>query len=420
MAEVIPMQEVTQQNELSEREGRIERAQRNAYYEIGLELRAIREKQLYKTPRQVPVDGCYSFTTFEDYANGRWGISYPRAAAMIENAEAAENLSNLIGFDVPSRESHVKELRALETDEHRAQAWQNVLDRNETITAKVVAEEVSKLQLLLEKDYQTLDEWKESPLPIEKSADKTFNKQDNNSIEWAQWSWNPITGCKHDCSYCYARDIAGRFYPQKFEPSIYPSRFSAPYQTQVPAQAKNNTALKNVFTGSMADIFGRWVPDEWIESVFEVVAENPQWNFLFLTKFPKRMVEFDYPQNAWLGTSVDCQSRVKAAEEAFANVRSGTKWLSIEPMLEPIKFKHLDRFDWIVIGGASRSTGAPAWVPPLDWIINLHQQARDAGCKIYYKDNLPLDGEYRLREFPWEESPEKALPEQFKYMASIK
>lgn len=36
----------------------------------------------------------------------------------------------------------------------------------------------------------------------------SFNKQDNDAIEWAQWSWNPVTGCLHDCPYCYARDIA--------------------------------------------------------------------------------------------------------------------------------------------------------------------------------------------------------------------
>jgi hypothetical protein len=34
-----------------------------------------------------------------------------------------------------------------------------------------------------------------------------FNET-NESIDWAWWSWNPITGCNHGCPYCYARDIA--------------------------------------------------------------------------------------------------------------------------------------------------------------------------------------------------------------------
>lgn len=30
-------------------------------------------------------------------------------------------------------------------------------------------------------------------------------------IEWATYTWNPVTGCLHDCEYCYARRIANRF-----------------------------------------------------------------------------------------------------------------------------------------------------------------------------------------------------------------
>lgn len=30
-------------------------------------------------------------------------------------------------------------------------------------------------------------------------------------IEWCDSTWNPVTGCKHGCPYCYARRVAGRF-----------------------------------------------------------------------------------------------------------------------------------------------------------------------------------------------------------------
>jgi len=30
-------------------------------------------------------------------------------------------------------------------------------------------------------------------------------------IEWADMTWNPITGCLAGCEYCYARSIARRF-----------------------------------------------------------------------------------------------------------------------------------------------------------------------------------------------------------------
>lgn len=100
------------------------------------------------------------------------------------------------------------------------------------------------------------------------------------------------------------------------------------------------------------------------------------------------MSEFDIPKNAWMGTSVDLQVRVKNAEDAFSRVESGVRWLSVEPLLEPLKFNHLDRFDWVVIGGASSSSKTPAWFPPVEWIFDLVNQARDAGCRVYMKSNL--------------------------------
>lgn len=43
--------------------------------------------------------------------------------------------------------------------------------------------------------------------PRKVAAVSLFNET-NDNIEWARWSWNPVTGCLHDCVYCYARDIA--------------------------------------------------------------------------------------------------------------------------------------------------------------------------------------------------------------------
>lgn len=244
----------------------------------------------------------------------------------------------------------------------------------------------------------------------------------NEEIDWAFWTWNPVTGCWHGCEYCYARDIAFKFnFETGFEPTFYPDRLKAPSkmkpmpenQIQKKATERNldiefaRVQAKNVFTGSMSDIFGKWVPIDWIERIFNTVKSNPQWNFLFLTKFPQRLQEVNdmlggFPDNVWVGTTVDTQARVKVAEKAFKGISARLKWLSCEPMLEELTFNDLSGFDLVVIGGASPSNetdGSPATPeiqPKWEWVWSLTNQAYRAGCSVYWKENLKT----RPKEIP--------------------
>jgi protein gp37 len=273
----------------------------------------------------------------------------------------------------------------------------------------------------------TVEQWKRASSEQQRllldyrNPEATLNAQktgeDSNLIDWAKWSWNPIVGCLHDCPYCYARDIAERFkadgvavFANGFMPTLHAGRLSAPLNRYPPQSDDERDA--RIFTGSMADVFGRWVPPEWIETILGVAAEARQWEFLMLTKFPKRMAEFQIPGNVWMGTTVDCQARVAAAEAAFERVQARVKWLSVEPMLEPLKFQRLDRFQLLVIGGASRASKTPRWIPPFSWVADLMQQANDAGCAIYLKSNLylketPFGARYRFTE---------KLPRVFDYL----
>lgn len=251
------------------------------------------------------------------------------------------------------------------------------------------------------------------------SSGEKMNAQEGTSIEWARWSHNTVTGCEHDCPYCYARDIAERYYPQKFAPTFHPSRLAGPGSIKLPPEASKDPSYRNIFANSMSDLFGQWVPAEWIEATIEMAKRNPKWQFLTLTKFPQRAAKFAFPDNWWMGTTVDAQCRVKNAEEAFAKIECKTKWLSVEPLLEPLTFSRLELFQWVVIGGASRSNKTPEWIPPFDWLARLHMQARDAGCRLYHKTNLNLHESMRVREFPWAKPIEPALPKTFRYLKGM-
>lgn len=272
-------------------------------------------------------------------------------------------------------------------------------------------------------EYATVEAW-QAMAPDEQTAflglrdtQAKFNKQGDTAddsmgnIEWAQWSWNPITGCLHECPYCYARDIAERFYEQKFAPSLWPRRLSAPMNMRVPHGADVDITKKNVFSNSMSDLYGRWVPDEWINAVLETMRGSPEWNFLMLTKFPKKAAEFAYSANCWIGASVDMQARVKATESAFERIECGVKWLSLEPLIEPLTFTNPQLFNWVVIGGASKSSHTPEWVPPADWVIRTAAQFLDHGASIYLKTNG------RPREHPGVITPSSA-DEVFHYLKS--
>ena len=332
-----------------------------------------------------------------------------------------------------------RKLGALSDDEFKA-AISKARDAGPAAVAKVVKS--TKPVILPEEEEEndgtddveiTLAQWKRMSAEERSTCldrnnypnDAKFNKQTSDGIDWAQWSWNPIVGCKHSCrKYCWANDVTLRFpgsYPHGFAPVLRPRKLTAPYTMKVPPEAATDGRFKNVFSCSMSDLFGGWIFPEWIEAVLAAERENPQWNFLHLTKFPKRIADFDIPPNAWMGTTVDLQVRVKNAEAAFVKLRERNPkailWLSIEPMLEPLTFQRLDLFDWMVIGGAAKSRRTPEFRPPHRWIVDLIRQADAAGVKIFEKTNLHGN---RILELPFDapvktEFPQKA-PNVFHYL----
>jgi protein gp37 len=159
---------------------------------------------------------------------------------------------------------------------------------------------------------------------------------------------------------------------------------------------------KKVFVCSMADLFGDWVPDYWIMSIIEAIsdwsvvhnqAERPI--FQFLTKNPKRYAEFDYPDNCWLGTTVESEVQTHRIDDLIASTPGkNVRFVSFEPLLGEVKHP-LEGIDWIIIGA---QTGPGAKRVDEDVVDALFENANLYDIPIFVKDNLGYD--HPMRRFP--------------------
>lgn len=428
---------------LTEHEAVIERGL-NTFVEVGNALYTIREERLYR--------GKYG--TFEDYCRDRWGFSDSRARQLVGAARTVTNVT-AAGLPAPSNEGQARELSRVPEPE-RAAVWAETVERTEgKPTAAAVRDTYEERKQRPAPDAPPSDEdlfagedWVQpagpgfqdaatpttparprpeptlltlrthtgDPVLYPKPSGKpTFNSTPGAGISWANWSWNPVTGCLHGCDYCYARELASSerlktAYPAGFTPLFHEERLDAPANTVIPGEHRDDPAWQRVFVCSMADLYGRWVPQEWIDRVHASMLASPQWQYILLTKFPDRYVGLDMPPCAWVGTSVDEQKRVRIAERAFRQLPDGViKWLSLEPLKEPLEFTDLSVFDWVVIGAQTEtrqpSGTVPAFAPPFEWVARLVAEAREAGCRVHLKPNLvngkpgmQLPDEYPLAE----------------------
>ena len=249
-------------------------------------------------------------------------------------------------------------------------------------------------------------------------------------IEWCDSTWNPVTGCFHDCPYCYGKRITERFkfknftytkeytdtvhelteagtspdgkrspYPYGFAPTFHRYRLDVPSRWEKP---------RSIFVCSMADLFGEWVPDEWIDEVFKACEEAPQHTYLFLTKNPSRYCQLDdadklpHKANWWYGSTWtkpgDCvldSSRV-TMKDSFHT------FLSIEPLLGSMEHANgIVGFNWIIIGAESGNRKEKV-TPKKEWIEKICQFADQSAAPVFMKNSLiPIVGEENMRrEFP--------------------
>lgn len=254
-------------------------------------------------------------------------------------------------------------------------------------------------------------------------------------IEWCDATWNPVTGCLHGCPYCYARTMAHRF-GNKFEncgnmPKVldkpwasngpceddwrinpYPYGFAPTFHRYRLEEPEREKKSKNIFVVSMGDLFGNWVPDDWIQEVF-AACERAQWHrYLFLTKNPSRYGELEAEgilsrdENYWYGTTITNQ---EDSQRIAALPKNGNQFVSIEPIMGSIKFEYISSplfrvgtvVDWIIIG-AETGNRKEKVIPQRSWVEEIVKVCRAAGIPVFMKNSLAsVWGTPLIQEFPW-------------------
>jgi protein gp37 len=169
---------------------------------------------------------------------------------------------------------------------------------------------------------------------------------------------------------------------------------------------------QTIFVNSMSDLFHDRVPLTYIREVFDVMTRAHWHRFQVLTKRAERLnalsAELSWAPNIWMGVSVENEqycTRIDHLRATDAHV----KFLSLEPLLGPLRDLDLSDIDWVIVGGESGPRARP--MDPA-WAADLRDQCRKAKVPFFFKQwggkNKKLAG--RLLEGQlWDEMPNAAI-----------
>ena len=260
--------------------------------------------------------------------------------------------------------------------------------------------------------------WRIAPRNELRRSRGELRMADRSSIEWTEATWNPTTGCDKvspGCDNCYALTLAKRLklmgqakYQNDgsdrtsgpgFQLTVHPETLSIPFRWPSP---------RTIFVNSMSDLFHEDVPLAYMREVFDVMAATPHHTYQVLTKRTRRLVEMaerlEWTSNIWIGTSIESDRYAFRARQ-LAEVPAAVRFLSLEPLLGPIRKVPLDGVEWVIAGGESGPGARP--VDPT-WVRGIRDRCVETGVPFFFKQwggRTPKSNGRLLDGRTWDEMP---------------
>jgi protein gp37 len=251
---------------------------------------------------------------------------------------------------------------------------------------------------------------------------------ENSKIGWTHHTMNFWRGChkvSEECRHCYIGPIMKRGGRIPFGGPMRTVDWSDPARWD--RKARGDGEPHRVFTCSMSDFFHPSA-DQWRGEAWEIIRACTNLDWLVLTKRPELAagrLPPDWGQgypNVWLGVTCGCRESLYRLPH-LEQLPAAVKFVSAEPLLEPMDFRpYLGWLDWIITG-CERAAKDQRQVMDLDWVRDIDQQCREAGVAHFFKqaylvedgkevgvpgEEPELDG-HVVQEFP-EPSRRRALP----------
>jgi protein gp37 len=213
-------------------------------------------------------------------------------------------------------------------------------------------------------------------------------------IDWCDFSWNPIVGCRNGCSWCYASRQAKRMKHRcmdcyNFKPHIHPERLGQPLKVKKPSL---------IFADSMGDFWDAGVEQGWRDAVYDAMEFTPQHTYFLLTKQPQNIKDGKkIPKNCFVGVSITCfDDRWRVAKLITNTGKKVKHFLSLEPLLDDNVSEYIYLVDWVIVGCL---TGVKkGFKPKTETITEIVNNCKRLEIPLFIKNNC--DYRKKIQQYP--------------------